>query len=182
MKPMRSDICPNDQEHASDLVQSAQNVIVSTSWCTITSFFLAPPTFHGHLSWREKWNLWIFYQEISGEKSLKTMDALHAPAMLKYWWALIEIIRWGCTWQRTMATPVTPLPAAVQRGISAGWFFITDPISACTSALFSQVCVPAEWRWARVKITLHIHLPNWLLNAATGGWGGAGRKKDLLIY
>lgn len=38
-KPMRSDICPNDQEHASDLVQSAQNVIVSTSWCTITSFF-----------------------------------------------------------------------------------------------------------------------------------------------
>lgn len=101
------------------------------------------------------------------------MDALHAPAMLKYWWALIEIIRWGCTWQRTMATPATPLPAAVQRG----WFFITDPISACTSALFSQVCVPAEWRWARVKITLHIHLPNWLLNAATGGGVGWGERK-----
>lgn len=114
---------------------------------------------------------------MSGEKSLKTMDALHATAMLKYWWALIEIIRWGCTWQRTTATPATPLPAAVQRGISAGWFFISDPISACTSALFSQVCVPAEWRWARLKITLHIHLPNWLLNAATGGWRGGGEKE-----
>lgn len=65
-----------------------------------------------------------------------------------------------------MVTPVFSFLAAVQAGISAWWFFITDLIWAYTAALFSRDCVLAGWRRASAKITPHIHLTNWLHNAA----------------
>lgn len=92
--------------------------------------------------------------------------------MFQFWMVLSDMIRWEYIWHHTMVTSAFSLSAAVQAGISAWWFFITDLIWASTAALFSRGCVPAEWRWARVKITLHIHLTNWLYNAA--------RKKPLI--
>lgn len=78
---------------------------------------------------------------------------------------LSDMIRWARA--MVMFAFFSSLVATTAK-ISAWWLFITDLIWAYSATVVYRSCVTAWWRWARVKITLHIHLTNWLYSADRG--------------
>lgn len=117
------------------------------------------------------------------EERIRTVHTVSGPQrqftahsmLFKFWMLLSDIIRLEYIYrQHKMVTSAFLHLAGVKAGISARWFFITDPLWVYTAALFSRGYVLIEWRWARVKITTHIHLTNLLYNTP--------RKKKKLRF
>lgn len=127
--------------------------------------------------------LCCYLQDAGKNSMLRAVHTVSGPQrqftahsmLFKFWMLLSDIIRLEYIYrQHKMVTSAFLHLAGVKAGISARWFFITDPLWLYTAALFSRGYVLIEWRWARVKITTHIHLTNLLYNTP--------RKKKKLRF